>query len=78
MRDYGIELMRAILARLGLRRWFPPGLGRDVSLALLVKLILLAGLFALVSRLPIRPADTAAATAAAVAGIAADFGAMKQ
>ena len=63
--------MREIFARIGLLRSLRPGLGRDVTLALLVKLILLTGLIAIVSRLAIRPANTAAATAAAVAGITA-------
>lgn len=64
----GDALMREILAKFGLLRPFRRGLGRDVTLALLLKLILLTGLIAIVTRLAIRPVNTAAATAAAVAG----------
>jgi hypothetical protein len=45
------------------------GLARDVTLALLVKVVLLTGLIVAVSRLAIRTSDSAAATAQAVAGI---------
>jgi hypothetical protein len=65
----GTDLMREIFARLGFLRLFRSSLGRDVTLALLLKLILLTGLIAIVSRLAIRPVNTAAATADAVAGI---------
>ena len=45
------------------------GLARDVTLAMLVKVVLLTGLIVAVSRLAIRTPDSAAATAQAVAGI---------
>jgi hypothetical protein len=48
---------------------------RDITLALIVKLALLAALLALFSRAAFRPASDAAATAAAVAGVARDGGA---
>jgi hypothetical protein len=66
--------MRAIFPRLEFRRWFKSGLGRDVTVALILKLVLLTGLLVLVSHLAVRPADTAPATAAAVAGIASEPG----
>ena len=65
----GMEPMRTTFPRSGWPRPFKSGLGRDLSVALIVKLILLTGLMVMVSRLAIRPVDTAAATAAAVAGI---------
>jgi hypothetical protein len=66
--------MRANFPRLAFRHWFKSGLRRDVTLALILKLVLLTGLIVLVSHLAVRPADTAAATAAAVVGIAPDTG----
>ena len=45
------------------------GLARDVTLAMLVKVILLSGLIVAVSRLTIRTPNSAGATAQAVAGI---------
>ena len=45
------------------------GLARDVTLALLVKVVLLTGLIVAVSRLGNRTPNSAAATAQAVAGI---------
>jgi len=68
--------MRTIFTRAGWLRPFKSGLGRDLSVALVLKLILLTGLIVMVSRLTIRPADTAAATAAAVAGIPSSPGAI--
>jgi hypothetical protein len=64
-----VDLMRAIRPKSAFRHLFKSSLGRDVTLALLFKLVLLTGLIVLVSRLAVPPADTAAATAAAVAGI---------
>ena len=72
----GIEAMRTIFPRSRWLRPFRSGLGRDMSVALLLKLILLTGLIVMVSRLALRPADTAAATAAAVAGISPGPGAV--
>jgi hypothetical protein len=46
-------------------------LARDLTLAMLVKVVLLTGLIVTISRLAIRAPDSAAATAQAVAGIAA-------
>ena len=46
------------------------GLARDVTLAVAVKVILLTGLLFMISRLSVRPSNSAAATAAAVAGTA--------
>lgn len=65
----GTEPMRTIFPRSGWLRPFKSRLGRDLSVAVILKLILLSGLIVMVSRLAIRPAATAAATAAAVAGI---------
>jgi hypothetical protein len=47
---------------------------RDITVALIVKLALLTALFALFSSAAFRPASDAAATAAAVAGVARDGG----
>lgn len=43
-------------------------LARDLSVAMIVKLILLAALFALLVHLGLRPANDASATATAVVG----------
>jgi hypothetical protein len=68
----GNSYMRGILGKLGSVRLFRAGLGRDVSLALILKLVLLTALIAVISYRAVRPPNTAAATAAAVAGISSD------
>ena len=52
-------------------KWWPlrrNALARDLSLAMIGKLLLLAALFALLAHLGLRPANDAAATATAVVG----------
>ena len=61
--------MRANLVIAWLRGRVRPALARDMTVAMVVKLVLLASVLAVLSRVVVRPSDTAEATAAAVAGI---------
>ena len=63
--------MRANLVIDWLRGRLRPALARDMTVALVLKLVLLASVLAVLSRVVVRPSDTAEATAAAVAGISA-------
>lgn len=59
-----------VITKLKYRRAMRSSIARDITLAIAIKLVLLAGLFALFAHPGLQPASDSAATAAAVVGTA--------